>query len=157
MKKLPLGEIVKALYLEGLSMTAIAQRYGVTQTAVVQKLNRSGVKRRTLSEAHQLAYKTGRHPNTSKRGILHPNYKDGKSSTLYRTVIAKTQCSQCGATEKLGIHHKNDDHYDNRIENLEVLCNPCHMSETKKAWWAAKKAGQPTPKSNGIVGWNRKP
>ena len=88
-----------------------------------------------------------------RKGKEHHQYKDGKSSVLYRTVITKDKCRLCEKTENLGIHHKNDDHYDNRLENLEVLCNSCHMSETKRKWWAAKKAGLPLPKSNGPVGW----
>jgi hypothetical protein len=92
-----------------------------------------------------------------RKGATHYNFKHGKSSVLYRTVITKDKCRKCGTTENLGIHHKNDDHYDNRLENLEVLCNSCHMSETKRKWWAAKKAGLPTPKSNAPTGWEHKP
>ena len=96
------------------------------------------------------------HPPGRRAGESHVLYKDGKSRRGYRKLIVKDQCSHCGTTEKLCIHHKNDDHYDNRLENLEILCHSCHMSHTKKAWWAAKKAGLPTPKSTGIVGWTRK-
>ena len=36
------------------------------------------------------------------------------------------QCSICGKTEGLHIHHKNKDATDNRISNLIVLCGVCH-------------------------------
>jgi hypothetical protein len=92
-----------------------------------------------------------------QRGAAHHNFKGGWHNRDYRKLVTKDRCRLCGATETLGIHHRNDDHFDNRLENLEVLCNSCHMSETKRKWWAAKKAGLPTPKSNGPVGWRRKP
>lgn len=36
------------------------------------------------------------------------------------------ECSICGKTEGLHIHHKNGDATDNRIINLTVLCGVCH-------------------------------
>ena len=118
----------------------IAEYFSVTLAGIQKVMKRLGIKPRTRA-------------NVGKRN---GNFRDGKSSRLYRTVITKDKCRKCDATDDLGIHHKNDDHYDNRLENLEVLCNSCHMSETKRKWWAAKKAGLKTPKSNGPVGWDRK-
>lgn len=122
-----------------LSQERIAQYYGTGQNQICTVMKRLGIPRHSKG----------------RRGAEHHQYKDGKSSVLYRKLIVKNQCSHCGSTDKLGIHHKNNDHYDNRIENLEVLCNSCHMSETKKAWWAAKKAGK-TYKGNARVGWKPK-
>lgn len=36
------------------------------------------------------------------------------------------QCSNCGATEGIEIHHRNGDRTDNRVENLLPLCGDCH-------------------------------
>lgn len=64
-------------------------------------------------------------------------------------------CQHCGTTQHLGVHHKNHDHYDNRPENLETLCNSCHMRLTMQERLAARKAGQVYQKGNGPVGWER--
>ena len=95
------------------------------------------------------------HDLTRIRSAGHRNgrYTDGKSSRPYRHVVDKDFCRRCNATERLCIHHKNMDHYDNRLENLEVLCVSCHMSIHKTAYWKAKRGGLSTPKSNGRVGW----
>jgi 5-methylcytosine-specific restriction endonuclease McrA len=35
-------------------------------------------------------------------------------------------CNRCGIKSNLTIHHKNHNHNDCRIENLEILCRDCH-------------------------------
>lgn len=133
------AEIERLYHQEGWSQARLAAHYGMTPSGVQRVMERLGIAVRTREN----------------RGPRNGRFKDGSQARGYRKVIVKDLCSRCGATEDLGIHHKNDDHYDNRLENLEVLCNSCHMSITKKEWWDAKRAGSPTPKSNGPVGWTR--
>jgi IS30 family transposase len=134
-------EIEYLYFQQNMSQKQIAEYFGSHQTLIGRVMRRLGIERLSVGR---------------RAGPANHKYKDGKSSRLYRTVITKDKCRKCGTTDDLGIHHKNDDHYDNRLENLEVLCNRCHMSETKRKWWAAKKAGLPTPKSNAPQGWNRR-
>lgn len=124
---------------QGYSQSRIAAYFNVCQQAIQRVMKRLGIKPRS----------------TANHGKRNGRFKDGSQSRGYRTVITKDKCRKCGATNDLGIHHKNDDHFDNRLDNLEVLCNSCHMSITKKKWWDAKKSGNPLPKSNGPVGWKR--
>jgi len=133
-------ELEYLTYIQDLSQTSIGEYYGVSQGSVFKAMKRLGIKAR----------------NRGSRGPRNGHYKDGKHSRLYRLMIEKDRCAKCGCTDKLGIHHKNNDHYDNHLENLQVLCNSCHMSITKQAWWDAKKAGLNTPKGNGPLGWRRK-
>jgi hypothetical protein len=37
-----------------------------------------------------------------------------------------THCDNCGSTNKITIHHRNGNPFDNGIENLQVLCWRCH-------------------------------
>ena len=51
---------------------------------------------------------------------------------LIRDGLKKQQCECCGISEWRGIklslelHHKNSNHYDNSLENLQILCPNCH-------------------------------
>ena len=54
---------------------------------------------------------------------------------LIRCGLKVRQCECCKNTEWLGqpipleLHHKNEDHYDNSLENLEILCSNCHSTK----------------------------
>jgi len=45
---------------------------------------------------------------------------------LINVGLKKDKCEVCGYNENLELHHINGNHYDNRLENLQVLCPNCH-------------------------------
>lgn len=51
---------------------------------------------------------------------------------LVKEQLKKWECEKCGISEwngkpiMLELHHINGNHYDNRIENLQILCPNCH-------------------------------
>lgn len=51
---------------------------------------------------------------------------------LFKEGVKEKVCERCKRTEwegfeiPLELHHKNGNHYDNRLENLEILCPNCH-------------------------------
>lgn len=51
---------------------------------------------------------------------------------LLEEGFKEDRCEKCGLTEWMGekitleLHHKNMDHYDNSLENLQILCPNCH-------------------------------
>lgn len=172
-KKLPpIGDVI-TLYRSGLSSGEIAEQFGASKCTVVGALRRAGEPRRSCTEAQRLAVISGRHTpprfwlgktqppemvaNRAAKTTGHGNgrFKDGSHARGYRSVVSKKVCEACGATDRLIIHHRNDNHFDNNKENLQVLCTGCHQSLHKTAYWAAKRAGRPIPKSNGPVGWRR--
>ena len=133
------AEVRRLYYDANISMAHIGKHYGVTLAVVQKAFRRLGLTSR------------GR----GRQGPLHSEYKDGKSSRLYRGVVEKVECASCHGRANLSIHHLDNDHYNNDPENLQVVCVSCHLSAHKKAWWDAKKAGQFLPRSNGPLGWNR--
>jgi hypothetical protein len=56
------------------------------------------------------------------------------------------RCEECGLSEwrgrplPLALHHVNGDGYDNRLENLQLLCGNCH-SQTPN--FSGKNKGRP--------------
>lgn len=116
-------EIVQLYRSKGWSQAALAERYGVTLSGMQQAMKRLGIKPKSRG----------------RTGEANGRYKHGRASTLYRKMIQKTECSVCGATENLCVHHKNGDHLDNRTENLDVMCMPCHSRMHKQEWWDAQR------------------
>ena len=51
---------------------------------------------------------------------------------LIESGLKEEKCECCGNTKWMGkkipleLHHKNFNHYDNRLENLQILCSNCH-------------------------------
>lgn len=54
-------------------------------------------------------------------------------SKLIEEGVKEEKCERCKNTEWMGekipleLHHINGNHYDNRLENLQILCSNCHM------------------------------
>ena len=134
------AEIEYLYFNQDMSQEQLAAYFGVC-LAMIQKV----MKRLSIP----------RLPSGRRRRRTHYKFIDGKWNRDYRKLIVKDKCRMCSTTKTLLIHHKNDDHYDNRLENLEILCNPCHLGLHRRKWWIAKKKGFPLPKSNAPVGWNR--
>lgn len=62
-----------------------------------------------------------------KKGIIYSS--DSLRKRLIKTELKKNECELChisGEDVPLELHHINGDHYDNRLENLQILCPNCH-------------------------------
>jgi 5-methylcytosine-specific restriction endonuclease McrA len=170
---IPPNEVVIADYESGMSTGAIAEKYSVAPGTVSSLLNRIGYKLRSAKEAAKVRGESGRWKPTSAwkgkkqpkemvekrlskiRGENHYLWKGGESRRGYRDVVKKMKCDSCGSKLNLGIHHIDFDHYNDKPENLQVLCVSCHMSLHKTLYWDAKRRGMEPKKGNGPVGWKR--
>lgn len=142
MKKVVIDlELVKKLYAEGKSQTQIAEQCLTSQTKIYNVLKDSGITRRTRSDACKNTWLKGRRKFNSPTGSEHWLWKGGKSQRGYRVKVKKEVCSECGSRLNLCVHHKDFDHFNNDVKNLQVLCVSCHLSFHKKEFWKAKKAG----------------
>lgn len=116
---------ILTLYANGpKSQAQMAELYGVTLAGFQKALARLGI-----------APKSRGRP-----GPANGRYKDGTQSTAYRQMVEKRECNRCGSTEQLVVHHRDGIHTNNRPDNLEVLCSPCHSSHHKQEWWDRQKA-----------------
>ena len=115
------------MYVEGpLSQAQLADHFGVSQQGVAKALKRMGIPPKSKGRA----------------GEQNGRYIDGTQSTIYRKMVEKTHCNRCGATDQLVVHHVDGDHTNNVVENLEVLCSPCHSSHHKQEWWGSQKGSR---------------
>ena len=121
------------LYLnQNLSTVEIAKLLDVKPLTINRWLERYGIKRRTLSEAHRLVI-----------GSKHPRWKGGRDPYYggdwheqRRRVLKRDgyKCVICGKTKKengreLDVHHIKSHRVvkENYISNLVTLCPKCHQ------------------------------
>lgn len=56
-----------------------------------------------------------------------------KRERLIEDGIKENKCEICGLSEWMGkpipleLHHKDFNHYNNELDNLQILCSNCHM------------------------------
>jgi len=80
----------------------------------------------------------GRNPAARYHGL------SARSAACLVARIGKCErCKHDGSQSRLGVHHRNRDKHDHRLENLEVLCHRCHMQEHRdEIGWAAYHAAR---------------
>jgi hypothetical protein len=125
-------EMVKEMISQNRPIFEISRKLNVKYETLKAHLKKLGIE-----------YKT----NPNRKGIAHHEKrktayeylkKDShiKAPVLKRKLIEdgikEYRCERCGITEWQGcpvpleLHHINEDHYDNRLENLIILCSNCH-------------------------------
>ena len=55
---------------------------------------------------------------------------------VVRTASMKPSCESCGSTDRLSLHHLDEDRTNNSLANLQTLCPSCH---TRWHWEHGKK------------------
>lgn len=68
-----------------------------------------------------------------KEGLDHYNFQGFKHSNTLRKmafVLHGKECSKCGGTSDLHVHHVDHDHGNNPFDgsNWMILCSTCHMN-----------------------------
>ena len=71
-------------------------------------------------------YKRYKDKNPRWKGGRSWGYATEQAKQVLNNKIDVQVCQVCGSKDKTRIHHINFNHYDNRLENLCVLCVNCH-------------------------------
>lgn len=73
-----------------------------------------------------------------KIGRPRDKVKDERALKLHLLALRDSTCERCGYDKKeiLNVHHKDRNHGNNDVENLELLCPNCHAEEhhLKDSW-----------------------
>lgn len=86
--------------------------------------------KKTCSKCHEVVrYRDKKFPDflctRCKNG---GNYYNKNFRKLAETLKNGAKCGICEDIIRLHIHHKNGDKTDDRLKNLIILCQQCHMS-----------------------------
>ena len=83
------------------------------------------------------------------------NKKNGKTTLAPLVALRGHRCEKCGREEwegekiPLHIHHKDGDHYNNELDNLQLLCLNCHA--LTENFCTKKKEKKIVPEENFIL------
>lgn len=72
----------------------------------------------------------------TKLGYIHSGNLGYFHRIIYEKFVGNInegQCYNCNSINKLQIDHKNDIKYDNRVDNLQILCHNCNTQKQKKS------------------------
>ena len=118
-KRVPLAEISRDLNLKYDTFRKYLLKYDVPfQT----NQNREGI-------PHCEARKDASYYFDNKKTITASKLRQ----LLIRDGYKEERCECCKLTEWMGkpipleLHHKDGNHYNNSLDNLEILCSNCHM------------------------------
>lgn len=129
-------EIMEKACEGALSIAQVCRNLGLKPVGGNYKTVKSNLDRFGIDVSHftgQRWNKGLKHIDKTSRYSLDDILKenvDYKSSDLKERLIAaglkKNECEICGYAENLELHHINGNHYDNRLENIQILCPNCH-------------------------------
>lgn len=125
-------DMVKEMISQNRPIFEISKKLGIKYETLKAHLKKLGIEYKTNPTRkgipHFEARKTAFEYANKKTYVNIPTLK----RKLIEEGIREYKCERCGITEWQGypvpleLHHINGNHYDNRFENLIILCSNCH-------------------------------
>lgn len=110
----------------------IAQQLGCKQETLNSYLNKMGIEYKgqqaKKGQVKGNSYKPAEYYINSNKSIHSSKLRD----KLIRDGIKEKKCELCGLSTWMGkelpleLHHKDGNHYNNELSNLEIVCPNCH-------------------------------
>ena len=125
-----MDEIIEQMNLH-IPLSVISSKLNMKHETLKHNLKILGVKIQTNQGGKGIAggdYLPAMHYITNGIYISAPRLRN----KLFRDGLKEQKCECCGLTEwmnkpiPLELHHKDHNHFNNDLNNLEVLCSNCH-------------------------------
>ena len=116
-EQLPNAEIARRLKCKVDTLKSYYKKMGIEYSGNMNRANMKHFESRKPIEE----YLQGNASNSNKR------------IRLIEEGLKENKCEICGLSEWMGkpipleLHHKDFNHYNNELENLQILCSNCHM------------------------------
>ena len=141
-------EVLRPVIRSSQSWAECCRKIGTKPSTGSQSYLKSVAVKLGISSAHFLGqgYSKGKkYPNRQvpldrylrKNGL--PISSHSLKNRLIDKGLKRAKCEECGRVKWRGeplvleLDHVNGDHFDNRLENLMVLCPNCHALKTRKS------------------------
>lgn len=130
-------DMVKEMISQNRPIFEISRKLGIKYDTLKAHLKKLGIEYKTNPNRKGIAHKEKRKDSYYYLGTEHYIRAGFLKEKLIEDGIKECKCEKCGLTEwqskpiPLELHHVNGNHYDNRLENLLILCSNCHSLEHK--------------------------
>ncbi len=115
----------------GTPLMEVARKLGIKYDTLRKYLKILGVEYKVNPHRKGLRHREAR---VSIDKVLNGNWTNSaKRIRLVEEGIKENKCECCGLSEWMGkpipleLHHKDFNHYNNSLDNLQILCANCHM------------------------------
>ena len=114
-----------------LPLAEVARRLGMKYDTLKKYLNNLGIHYQTNQSRKGLPHKERM---TTIDKVLAGNFSNSyKRIRLIKEGLKENKCECCGLSDWMGkpipleLHHVDFNHYNNSLDNLQILCANCHM------------------------------
>lgn len=140
-------EQLKQTIMESNSWAEVCRVFGIPPATGSQTHLKNRAAKENIDFSHFNGYNWRRGKSFPNEATPIEKYFSGEIKTsshklklrLIKDGIKTKECEKCGISEWLGydlpleLDHINNNHYDNYLENLQILCPNCHAVKTRNA------------------------
>lgn len=135
-------EKLEPIVAQSQSIMEVLRRLGLKETGGNHSHIKNVIKKLNLDTSHFLGQGWNKGKTFEKRPLedyLSNRVKIRSHPLKLRLISAgvkEWKCEKCGLSDwrgefiSLELDHINGDHFDNRLENLQILCPNCHAQKT---------------------------
>lgn len=136
-------ELLEPLIKESYSIAEVIRKLGLKAAGGNYKTINKKIQEFNLDISHFIGQRWNKGKSFSEETAIYPLDEVLQKNVIYssntlknrliKNNLKENKCEVCGISGEdviLELHHINGNHYDNRLENLQLLCPNCHSKTT---------------------------